>query len=360
MSNQYPNQDPHRSHPGPPIPDGPGPNQQYQHQPYPQAAPQNQEPVQNNAPEQKKGGALKIIGIIAAVLVALAVIAVIALAVAGGGDDDNNGDEKNDGQGGGEVSTEQGNYKEFDCAVQGDDMVSKLPEALKQAEEDGKPEEFLEAMKIVAFYAHNQQMSEEMSTTMLSSQSSNYSALEDYSEEDFEEVLEALDLDYDAEVAAMAAELNGCLDMDEGAIAKYFEDSSYYSDYDESFISEAIGGDKARPTAQTLVAAPKDLPEEYTKALEEGEKQVKNQRLTRPQLFTILYSDLQSESTQAETFSVDAAMYAAEHVTGEFFSDKEVGSPVEVDERSVGMNINSLVDRGYTVPEMTKRLAYKG
>lgn len=379
MSNKYPNpepgNDPNRSHPGPPIPEPAGHNPE-PHQPYTQEPPQNQQPTQNDAPEEKKGGALKIIGIIAAVLAAIALVAVIAVAVTGGGDDeaDGNGEGTHNGSGEGEnndssddgssdkgaADTGKGNYKSQDCAVQGDDMVSKLPAALKQAEEDGKSEEFRDAMKIIAFFAHNQQLTEEFGTELLKVQTVNYSGMEDFSEEDIEEVLSALDVDYEAEASAFVNELNMCFGMGEDTISKYFDKSGFYSDYDESFVTEALAGDAMAPTVQTMVAAPADVPDEYTKALEEGEKQLKNQRLTRLQLFVMLYSDLASEDNQAQTFSVDAALYAAEHVTGEFFSDKEVGDPVELDERNIGININGLVDRGYTVPEMRKRLVYKG
>lgn len=261
---------------------------------------------------------------------------------------------------------EEGNYVIKPCAAQGDDIPLKLNQAI-DAVKDEKTTPFIDGMKIAAFIAHNQQVTEDMLVQTLQGRRPelHYYGHGAFSEADHEEMVELLDIDYELEERALVQEVHNCFSLDANDTKELLSMTKAFVGVDDELVDDVIdnGGPEA-PQPRVLLAAPEEVPAEYEEALERAREIMDYEtpdftNSNRVALFLNLLSGSkryigEAEYEEGKKYSVDAAIYAAEHVDADFPSDNRAQlSNGEAPELSIySVAINTRTEQGESIPQI--------
>lgn len=230
------------------------------------------------------------------------------------------------------LRTEEGNYVIKPCAAQGDDIPRKLEQAI-DAVKNEKTTRFIDGMKVAAFIAHNQQVTEDLLVDTLQGRrpETHYYGHGNFSESDYREMVRLLGIDYELENRALVQEVHDCLSLDAGDTKEVLDGTEVFAGIDETLVDEVIdNGGPETPRPQVLVPAPDDVPEEFEDALNRAREILAAEerafsRSNRVALFLNLMSGSRlarnERFEEGKKYSVDAAMYAAEHVDAEYKAD---------------------------------------
>lgn len=297
--------------------------------------------------EESKAGGGKWLAIIAAIVALLLIAGAVIYFFVSDRDDSKNDEAQQP------LHSDEGNYVVDPCAAQGDDLPRKLADGMAAAEEN-ESQKFIGGMKVIAFIAHNQQVSEEFLLEIMNAPTNKWGDIQDFDVSDHKEMIAALDIDFEAESKALIHEIHECMEVDPNDVKSFLGETESFSGIDGTLVDDTLGdGDPQRPKAQTLLAVPADKPAEYDEALEAANTALETgTSLTTQSRVSLLFELLKDHS-------VDAAIYAVEHTEGEFGADEDLGeSEKRQDRKMVIDSFDSRTKNGNSVPQIAHQAYY--